>query len=98
MPSLDNERSPVMVSPDLLTFPDISWWEVKTVPKSTTDKSTRLDFPKNWGGLTDEELERESGIEGLTFCHATLFLAVAKDLETAIKVVNKAIEEKKWKD
>lgn len=68
---------------------------IKTVPKSTTDKSTRLDFPKNWGGLTDEELERESGIEGLTFCHATLFLAVAKDLETAIKVVNKAIEEKK---
>ena len=68
---------------------------IKTVPTSPTDKSNRLDFPKNWGGLTDEALERESGIEGLTFCHATLFLAVAKDLDTAIKVVNKAIEEKK---
>lgn len=68
---------------------------IKTVPKSSIDKSTRLDFPKSWGGLTDKELEEESGIEGLTFCHATLFLAVAKDLDTAIKVVNKAIEEKK---
>ena len=69
--------------------------QYKKLPTSPTDKSTRLDFPKNWGGLTDEELERESGLEGLTFCHATLFLAVAKDLETAIKAVNKAIEEKK---
>jgi len=68
---------------------------IKTVPTSPTDKSTRLDFPKSWGGLTDKELEEESGIKGLTFCHATLFLAVAKDLDTAIKVVNKAIEEKK---
>lgn len=65
---------------------------IKTVPKSTEDHTKRLDFPKEWAGLENEELEKVSGIKGITFCHATRFLACCDTLETAKLIVNKALE------
>lgn len=52
----------------------------------------RKDLPKAWAGLRDEELEKVSGVEGATFCHRKLFLAVAKTKEGAIKLAQIALE------
>jgi len=66
-------------------------YAIKTVPKSVEDKSTRMDFPEEWAGLEGEELERVSGISGLTFCHSTRFLVSCKDLDTVYQVFGKIL-------
>ncbi len=66
-------------------------YAIKTVPKSTEDKSNRMDFPEEWAGLENEELENVSGIKGLTFCHATRFLVSCKDLDTVYQVFSKIL-------
>lgn len=65
---------------------------IKTVPVSVKDRSNRMSFPKEWGGLDDEELEKVSGIKDITFCHANLFLVSTKTKEAALEVVNKLID------
>ena len=64
---------------------------IKTTPISTTDKTSRVYFPKSWGGLTNSDLENETGVEGSLFCHANRFLVTASDLDTAIKLAKIAI-------
>ena len=41
--------------------------------------------------LTDEEFEKITGVEGAVFCHRTLFMAVAKSKEGAIKLAKLAL-------
>ena len=65
---------------------------IKTIPISTTDKTSRVYFPKEWGGLTSDDLEKVTGIKGSLFCHANRFLMTARDLDTAIKLAEIAIE------
>lgn len=64
---------------------------IKTTPISTTDKTSRVYFPKSWGGLTNSDLENETGVEGSLFCHANRFLVTASDLDKAIKLAKIAI-------
>ena len=65
---------------------------IKTVPISSEDHNKRLDFPEEWAGLENEELEQKSGIKGLKFCHLTRFLATTDTLETAKIAIEKALE------
>ena len=67
-------------------------YAIKTIPKSTEDKTFRMEIPKQWAGLIDEELEITSGIKGLTFCHNNRFILSCKDKETAINTVEKILE------
>ena len=64
---------------------------IKTIPISTTDKTSRVYFPKEWGGLTNEDLEKVTGIKGSLFCHTNRFLMTASDLDTAKKLAEIAI-------
>ena len=64
-------------------------YAIKTVPKSINDKTGRLLFPKEWAGLTNDELEKVSGIKGLRFCHNSCFIVTCNSLETALEVLNK---------
>ena len=64
---------------------------IKTIPISTTDKTSRVYFPKEWGGLTNDALEKVTGIKGSLFCHTNRFLMTASDLDTAIKLAEIAI-------
>ena len=64
---------------------------IKTIPISTTDKTSRVYFPKEWGGLTNEDLEKVTGTKGSLFCHTNRFLMTASDLDTAIKLAEIAI-------
>ena len=66
-------------------------YAIKTVPKSSEDHTSRMSFPEEWAGLEGEELERVSGIPGLTFCHATRFLVSCKDLDTVYQVFSKIL-------
>ena len=64
---------------------------IKTIPISTTDKTSRVYFPKEWGGLTNEDLEKVTGIKGSLFCHTNRFLMTASALDTAKKLAELAI-------
>ena len=70
-------------------------YAIKTVPLSQEDYNKRIDFPKEWAGLEQKELEKVSGIKGLTFCHSTRFLVSCDTLETAKKVIDKALTQQK---
>ncbi len=65
---------------------------IKTIPISTTEKTSRVYFPKTWGGLTGEDLEKETGVKGSLFCHTNRFLMTASNLDIAIKLANIAID------
>lgn len=65
---------------------------IKTVPISQEDHTKRLDFPENWAGLENAELEQASGIKGLTFCHLTRFLVCCDSIETAKLAISKTLE------
>ncbi len=68
---------------------------IKTVPLTQEDHTKRWDFPEEWAGLENKQLEEISGIKGLTFCHATRFLACCDTLETAKIIISKALETSK---
>ena len=65
---------------------------VKTVPISMTDKTSRVYFPKEWGGLTNKELEEKTQVKGSLFCHTNRFLLTASTKEAALKLAEITIE------
>lgn len=67
---------------------------VHTIPVEKGTHITRLDFPKDWGGLIDLELQNVSGIKSASFCHSSLFLAVCGTLEDAYLMTELAMKEK----
>ena len=64
-------------------------YAIKTIPKSSEDKTARMSFPEEWAGLVGEELEKVSGIKGLSFCHTGRFIVSCNSLETVYKVLDK---------
>lgn len=68
---------------------------VKTISKSLTDKTTRLNFPEEWSGLTNEKLEQISGVKDATFCYSNSFMVGCKTKEAAIKLATIAINKNK---
>ncbi len=61
-------------------------YAIKTLPKSIEDRTARLEFPEEWGGLTGKELEDVAGIKGLRFCHSARFIVNCDSLDTVYKV------------
>jgi len=68
-------------------------YAIKVVPKSIDDKTPRLPFPEEWGGLEGEELEELSNITGLTFCHSGRFIATCSNLDAVYEVLERIIKE-----
>ncbi len=62
---------------------------IKTIKKSTDDKTDRKPFPESWAGLEKKELEKVSGIKGITFCHKNRFLVTCKTKKAAHQVLEK---------
>jgi uncharacterized UPF0160 family protein len=67
-------------------------WSAKAIRIDLSDFPTRKPFPKEWAGLSNEELQKVSGVSDAVFCHRGVFLAVTKSLEGAIQIAKKAIE------
>ena len=60
-------------------------FNAQCVPVSVDSSENRLSFPKDWRGLTGIQLEKSSGVKGLTFCHKSGFLLAGNDMETVKK-------------
>lgn len=67
-------------------------WGVKAVRNDPKTFNNRKDFPKSWAGLSEEELQKITGVGDAVFCHRGLFMAVAKSKEGAIKLAQIAVE------
>ncbi|PIQ92766.1 MAG: metal-dependent hydrolase [Parcubacteria group bacterium CG11_big_fil_rev_8_21_14_0_20_39_22] len=66
-------------------------WRAIAVPKEPHSFACRKPFPQSWAGKSDEELQKETGVEDATFCHNGRFIVVAKSKEGVISLVKKAI-------
>ena len=49
-------------------------------------------FPQSWAGQPQEVIEQKSGIDGISFCHASRFLITAKDKETALAACRQVLK------
>ena len=67
-------------------------WSAQCVTDHKT-KKPKLPFPQSWAGQPQEVIEQKSGIEGISFCHASRFLITAKDKETALCRLPSGAEE-----
>ena len=63
-------------------------YAIKTVPKSLEDRTARMDFPEEWAGLCNEELENVSKMNGLKFCHLGRFIVSCTNKEVVYKVLD----------
>ena len=66
-------------------------WGIRAVRESSKTFKNRKDFPLDWAGLRDDDLQKVTGVEDAVFCHKGLFLAVAKSKEGAIKLAELAL-------
>jgi uncharacterized UPF0160 family protein len=71
--------------------PDGSWRVAGVRNDLSTFDSLRMKLPSSWGGLRGEALKRISGENGARFCHNKLFLCVADNKESAIRLAKKAL-------
>ncbi|OCN01467.1 hypothetical protein A7X67_02575 [Clostridium sp. W14A] len=60
-------------------------YSAQVIPVDFDTKESKCDFPKEWAGKPEDELQRISGIPTLTFCHKGGFLISADCLEDIIK-------------
>ena len=49
-------------------------YQIKTVPVEPGSFDTRMDLPKSWAGLRNEELAAVTGVADSVFCHLNLFI------------------------
>lgn len=68
-------------------------WYAQAVPKEEESFETRISFPKNWAGLSDENLQEVSGVADAVFCHRNLFLVVAKSRTGVLELIEKTLEK-----
>jgi len=70
-----------------------NFWGVKAVRDNPKTFKNRKNFPQNWAGLREEELQKITTVADAVFCHKGLFMAVAKTREGAIALAQKALLE-----
>lgn len=63
-------------------------YAIKTIPISVEDRTPRMEFPVEWAGLCNGELETVSGIKGLKFCHRGRFIVSCESKEVVYKVLD----------
>ncbi len=66
-------------------------YHIKAVPDAFGSFGMRKAFPKSWAGKRNEDLENESGVLNVTFCHTERFLCAAKTKEAAWKLALAAV-------
>ncbi|MEE3392165.1 MAG: MYG1 family protein [Lachnospiraceae bacterium] len=66
-------------------------YSVQIVPVSEDDPALTASFPDEWKGAPREDLPSISGIETMTFCHASGFLAAAGTLDDALLIAGHAV-------
>lgn len=61
-------------------------YNVVATPVSSGSFDVKKPFPKDWAGKENEELQKISGIDTITFCHKGLFICACKTFDDALKI------------
>lgn len=74
--------------PLFVVYPDRGGdrWTAKVVPVEPMSFVARKNFPSEWAGKSDEDLQKITGVADAVFCHNALFIAVAKSKEGAVQL------------
>ena len=68
-------------------------YQIKTVPVEAGSFTARLDLPKPWAGLREQELASVTGVPDSVFCHLNLFIGGARSFEGAVRMADLALAE-----
>jgi len=68
-------------------------WALTTIRTGDDTFDNCADLPAAWAGLTDEALEKASGVTGAKFCHNGRFIAVAASREAVLEMADLAVVE-----
>ena len=66
-------------------------YQIKTVPVEPGSFDTRMDLPKSWAGLREQELAAVTGVEDSVFCHLNLFIGGARSFDGAVRLAELAL-------
>lgn len=66
---------------------------LQAVPKSADDNTPVVSLPEGWCGIERDSLRKLSGVETITFCHPSGYIASADKLEDIWKMVGLARKE-----
>ena len=77
----------------LVIYPDSDGdqYQIKTVPVEAGSFTAKLDLPRSWAGLRDQELAAVTGVPDSVFCHLNVFIAGARSLEGAVQMAALAL-------
>ncbi|OOB77293.1 MAG: hypothetical protein BEN18_10505 [Epulopiscium sp. Nuni2H_MBin001] len=77
-----------------VVYEDLSQkWMVQNVPIVLGEFHARAYLPKSWAGLSQQELDVVTGIDGCIFCHPARFLCGNSTKEGAIKLAKLALAQ-----
>jgi uncharacterized UPF0160 family protein len=68
-------------------------WRIQTVPVEPGSFEDRKSLPKQWAGLSDNELKEVTGIDDAMFCHNGLFIAGAESFASTMQMASIALNE-----
>ncbi|MEZ4237922.1 MAG: MYG1 family protein [Myxococcota bacterium] len=64
-------------------------WRAVAIPPVLGDFGQKVPFPAAWAGLSDAELEAQTGVAGSVFCHKNRFIAVWKTRAAAVETLQR---------
>lgn len=78
----------------LVIYPDSdgNQYQLKTVPVTPDSFTSRIDLPKSWAGLRDQELAAVTGVPDSVFCHMNLFIGGAKSFDGTLRLAELALQ------
>ncbi len=83
-------------SAEFVIMPSDKHWKLRGIPPSTDKRmEVRRPLPNEWAGLSNEDLQRVSGIAGSIFCHKRGFVSIWKTREDALKALKMILAKKK---
>lgn len=66
-------------------------WRIQTVPVELGSFEDRKPLPKQWAGLSDNDLKEVTDIDDAMFCHNGCFIAGAESFESTMKMASIAL-------
>lgn len=66
-------------------------WRIQTVPVELGSFEDRKSLPKQWAGLSDNDLQEVTNINDAMFCHNGCFIAGAESFESTMKMASIAV-------
>ena len=70
-------------------------YSAQAIPTDSDTKELKCCFPEEWAGKSADELQENSGVSTLTFCHKGLFIISADTLDDVIKACKLARDKSK---